>query len=133
VRARQRGVSAAHGIHDALTILEPTHHLLHGEKVAFGVLGLLVLENRDPDEFEDVVRFCADLNLPATLADLDLADVSDEDLLRVGEAAMDPDSVIHSVPRPLTAQLVADAIRTADVLATEILAGEPRSGHAAAR
>lgn len=127
------GVSAAHGIHDALTILEPTHHLLHGEKVAFGILGLLVLENRDPDEFEAVVRLCADLGLPVTLADLDLTEVSDEDLLRVGEAAMHPDSVIHSVPRPLTAQLVADAIRTADILATEILAAEPHSPHKVAR
>lgn len=34
----------------------------------------------------------------------------------------DQASVIHSVPRTLTARLIADAIRTADALATDVLA-----------
>ncbi len=116
------GVSAAHGIHDALTVLEPTHHFFHGEKVAFGIIGLLVLENRDPQEIAEAIRFCADIGLPVRLADLGLGDVSNADLLRVGETAMNPASVIHSVPRTLSARLVADAIRTADALATDLLA-----------
>ncbi|MDX3974833.1 glycerol dehydrogenase [Shinella sp.] len=115
------GVSAAHGIHDALTVLEPTHHFFHGEKVAFGIIGLLVLENRDPKEIEEAILFCADIGLPVRLADLGLEDVSDADLLRVGETAMHPSSVIHSVPRVLNARIVADAIRTADVLARHLL------------
>lgn len=119
------GVSAAHGIHDALTVLEPTHHFFHGEKVAFGIIGLLVLENRDPKEIEETILFCADIGLPVRLADLGLGDVSDTDLLRVGEMAMNPASVIHSVPRTLNARLVADAIRTADVVATNLLARRP--------
>ncbi|WHA44066.1 glycerol dehydrogenase [Agrobacterium larrymoorei] len=113
------GVSAAHGIHDALTVLEPTHHFFHGEKVAFGVICLLVLENRQPSELIEAIDFCLDLGLPATLADLGLTDVSAEDLLRVGEIAMLPSNVIHSVPVALTAQLVADCIATASALADE--------------
>lgn len=120
------GVSAAHGIHDALTVLEPTHHFFHGEKVAFGIIGLLVLENRHPREIAETVHFCADLGLPVRLADLGLSDVPDADLLRVGETAMNPASVIHSVPRTLSARRVADAIRTADALATDLLAHRQR-------
>lgn len=114
------GVSGAHGIHDALTILEPVHHYFHGEKVAFGIICLLVLENRAPAEIEEAVRFCHAIGLPVRLADLDLADVSDADLLRVGEEAMKPTNVIHAVHRPLTARRIADAIRTADVIATSL-------------
>lgn len=114
------GVSGAHGVHDALTILEPTHHFFHGEKVAFGILCLLVLENRPSAEFEEVARFCKAIGLPTRLADLGLDDVSDADLLRVGEAAMRPTNVIHSTPRTLTARGVAHAIRTADALATAL-------------
>ncbi len=114
------GVSAAHGVHDALTVLEPTHHFMHGEKVAFGIVCLLVLENRGPEEVEEAVHFCAAIGLPVTLADLGLTKVSDADLMQVGEAAMNPASVIHSVPVPLTAAKVAQAIRAADAIATRI-------------
>ena len=39
------GLAAAHAIHDGLTILPGTHHYFHGEKVAFGTLAQLALEN----------------------------------------------------------------------------------------
>jgi glycerol dehydrogenase len=113
------GVSAAHGIHDALTVLEPTHHFFHGEKVAFGVISLLVLENRAPEELNEALDFCIDLGLPTTLADLGLHDVTHAELARVGELAMKPSNVIHSVPVELTADLIANVIRTASVLAEQ--------------
>ena len=99
-----------------------THHFFHGEKVAFGIIGLLVLENRDPHEITETIRFCADIGLPVRLAELGLGEVSDAELLRVGEAAMHPASVIYSVPRTLTARIIADAIRTADAIASHLLA-----------
>lgn len=113
------GVSGAHGIHDALTVLEPTHHFFHGEKVAFGIIGLLVLENRPLDEIHEAIDFCQDIGLPTTLADLGLENISAEDLLKVGEVALDPKSVIHSVPVSLTPQLIADSIWTASALASK--------------
>lgn len=115
------GVSGAHGVHDALTILEPTHRFFHGEKVAFGIVCLLVLENRDMAEIEEAVRFCHFLGLPVRLADLGLGAVSDADLLRVGEEAMKPTNVIHAVHRDLTARGIAHAIRTADAIATGLV------------
>ncbi|MFB2553405.1 glycerol dehydrogenase [Ensifer soli] len=117
------GVSAAHGVHDALTALEPTHHFFHGEKVAFGVICLLVLEGRPPEELEEALDFCIDLGLPTTLADLGLKDATEADLASVGELAMKPTNVIHSVPVTLTARSIADSIWTASRLAEERKAG----------
>lgn len=114
------GVSAAHGIHDALTVLELTHKFMHGEKVAFGIICLLVLENRSMEEITEAVRFCTAINLPVTLTDLGLGTVSDRELMLVGDEAMNPASVIHSVPIPLTAKRVAQAIRAADVIAMRV-------------
>ncbi len=110
------GVSGAHGIHDALTVLEPTHHFFHGEKVAFGIIGLLVLENRPLEEIHEAIDFCQDIGLPTTLADLGLENVTPEELFKVGEIALDPKSVIHSVPVTLTPTLIADSIWAASVL-----------------
>ncbi len=57
------GCSAAHGIHDGLTVLEEVHGYFHGEKVAFGTLCLLMLENRDRSEIETMIRFCRSVGL----------------------------------------------------------------------
>lgn len=113
------GVSAAHGIHDALTILEPTHHFFHGEKVAFGVVCLMVLENRDPAELNAVLDLCLDIGLPVSLGDLGLENVTRAELADVGQAAMQPANVIHSVPVELTAELIADCIATASAVAEQ--------------
>lgn len=113
------GVSGAHGIHDALTVLAPTHHFFHGEKVAFGIIVLLVLENRSLTEIHEAIDFCHGINLPTTLSDLGLENVTTAQLLKVGEIALDARSVIHSVPVTLTPQLIADSIWTASALATQ--------------
>ena len=39
------GLAGCHAVHNGLTVLEECHHMYHGEKVAFGVLVQLVLED----------------------------------------------------------------------------------------
>lgn len=114
------GVSAAHGIHDGLTILDETHGFFHGEKVAFGVICLLVLEGRAYEEITSVARFCRSLGLPTRLADLNLANTTLEDLGRVAEAALAPGSATWKVPVPLSANIVRDAILAADAIAHQL-------------
>ena len=103
-------------------MLEPTHHFFHGEKVAFGILCLLVLENRPLAELHEAARFCRDIDLPTRLEDLGLGlgAVTAAEMMAVGEEAMKPSNVIHSTSRSLTARGVADAIRTADRLASSL-------------
>lgn len=64
------GLAAAHAIHNGFTILEECHHLYHGEKVAFGTLAQLVLQNSPMDEIETVLGFCQRVGLPVTLAQM---------------------------------------------------------------
>ena len=79
------GLSGAHSIHNGMTVLEETHKLLHGEKVAYGTLTQLVLENRPEEEVTDIARFCKKVGLPVTLKDLGLADVTDDRLLEAAK------------------------------------------------
>lgn len=51
--AESGGLAAAHGFHNALTLLPETHNYMHGEKVAFGTLVQLVLDG-DLQEAEKV-------------------------------------------------------------------------------
>jgi glycerol dehydrogenase len=53
--AESGGLAAAHGLHNALTLLPETHSYMHGEKVAFGTLVQLMLDG-DLEEAEKVSR-----------------------------------------------------------------------------
>lgn len=64
------GLAAAHSVHNGLTVLHETHDFWHGEKVAFGVISMLMLEGRPTETVDEVVDLCLDVGLPVTLADL---------------------------------------------------------------
>ena len=113
------GLGAAHAIHDGLTILEESHGFFHGEKVTFGTLAQLVLENAPLEEIETVLEFASSVDLPICLADLGVKELSDEQLREVAQKACIPEESIHSMPFPITIEAVMGAIKTADKLGTE--------------
>ena len=57
------------------------------EKVAFGVVSMLMLEERPGPLVEEVVDFCLEVGLPVTLEDIGIGDASREDLIKVAELA----------------------------------------------
>ncbi len=108
------GLAAAHAIHDGLTILEGTHKYFHGEKVAFGTLAQLVLENAPTQEVDQVLDFCLAVGLPVCLKDIGVDGISRAELQLVAEKACIPEESIHSMPFLVNAGAVAAAILTAD-------------------
>lgn len=108
------GLAGAHAIHDGLTILEGTHKYFHGEKVAFGTLAQLMLENAPMEEIETVLEFCVSVGLPVCLLDIGVDSITDEELMAVAEKACITEESIHSMPFPVTPQAVAAAVLAAD-------------------
>lgn len=108
------GLGAAHAIHDGLTILEPTHKYMHGEKVAFGTLCQLMLENADMEEVKEVLRFCVSVGLPVCLEDLGVMEISLEELNKVAEKACILEESIHAMPFPVDRDMTVAAILAAD-------------------
>jgi glycerol dehydrogenase len=121
------GLGAAHSIHNGLTALEGTHHYWHGEKVAFGVISMLMLEERPAEILTEVVDFCLEVGLPVALEDIGLDDVSREDLEKVAEAACIEGETIHNMPFDVHPPMVVDAMLAADAYGQQrraLLAGE---------
>ncbi|NCC76869.1 MAG: glycerol dehydrogenase [Clostridia bacterium] len=116
------GLAAAHAIHDGLTILEGTHKYFHGEKVAFGTLAQLCLENAPLEELEEVIDFCLSVGLPVCLADIGVSELSEEELMAVARKASIPEESVHSMPFPVSAEQVAAAILTADAIGRQFKA-----------
>jgi len=110
------GLAAAHAIHNGLTTLKECHDFYHGEKVAFGTIAQLALENAPLEEIEEVVEFCKSVGLPTTLKDLNAENVTEEQLRKVAEVATAEGETIHNMPFPVTVESVYAAIVTADKL-----------------
>lgn len=108
------GLAAAHAIHNGLTVLEESHHFFHGEKVAFGTLVHLVLENAPMDEIRTVIGFCKSVGLPTCLKDLGVNEVTMEKISAVAKGSTIPEESIHNMPFPVTEDAVIAAILAAD-------------------
>ena len=113
------GLAAAHAIHDGLTILEGTHKYFHGEKVAFGTIAQLALENAPMEEIEEVLDFCLSIGLPVCLEDIGVDHITEEELYQVAEKACIPEESIYAMPFPITVGKVAAAIKLADSIGKE--------------
>ncbi|MEO0824258.1 MAG: iron-containing alcohol dehydrogenase family protein [Cyanobacteria bacterium J06635_15] len=119
---------AAHAIHNGLTHLLESHDTLHGEKVAFGILAQLRLEEMGPNPTlaatarHQLIQFYRQIGLPTTLADLGLNEVTLADLQRATEIACRDGSDIHHLPFPVTPEQVMAAM----VSTTAPLAGGAR-------
>lgn len=108
------GLAAAHAIHDGLTMLEGTHKYFHGEKVAFGTIAQLVLENSPTEEINQVLDFCLEIGLPVCLEDIGVDSITEEEAIAVAEKACIPEESIYAMPFPIDIESVAAAIITAD-------------------
>jgi glycerol dehydrogenase len=110
---------AAHAVHNGLTHLPGSHHALHGEKVAYGILVQLRLEEMlqgnqlAATARQQLLDFYSEIGLPKTLADLGLNEITIAQLHHAATLACKPDSDLHRLPFTVTPeQLVAAMVST---------------------
>lgn len=95
---------AAHAIHNGLTHLKATHDILHGEKVAYGILVQLRLEEMVQNNQlaatarQQLLEFYSEIGLPKSLEDLGLKNVTLAQLRQVADIACASHSDIHRLP-----------------------------------
>lgn len=110
---------AAHAVHNGLTHIKAAHGALHGEKVAYGILVQLRLEEMIQGNQlsnaakEQLLEFYTAIGLPKTLEDLGLGNVSLAQLRQAAEIACNPNSDIHRLPFSVSPeQLMAAMVST---------------------
>ncbi|MCM1985218.1 iron-containing alcohol dehydrogenase family protein [Lyngbya confervoides] len=111
---------AAHAVHNGLTHLNPTRQSLHGEKVAYGILVQLRLEEQVQGSQlaatarHQLLQFYGAIGLPTTLKDLGMQDISLAELEAAAKVACAPNSDLHHLPFSVTPdQLMAAMVSTA--------------------
>ncbi|USS89189.1 glycerol dehydrogenase [Fructilactobacillus cliffordii] len=107
------GLAAAHAIYDAFTVLPgESQTMLHGEKVAYGTLCELVLDNAPYEKLDQFIDYFQAVGLPTTLKDLHMDNFTESDFLEVGKQATIPSETIHNMPMDVSAEDVVAAILT---------------------
>ncbi len=118
------GLAAAHAVHNGFTVLAETHQAYHGEKVAFGTLVQLVLENRSTAEIDQVLNFCKSVGLPVTLKEIGVTEVTAAKIYKVAEATCAAGETVHNQPFSVNTASVYAAIMAADAIGSAYLAGK---------
>ncbi len=107
---------AAHAVHNGLTHLAASHGTLHGEKVAYGILAQLRLEEMgQPSTLaytarQQLLQFYASVGLPHDLGALGMGDITVRELHHVAEVACRPGSDIHHLPLTITPEALVGAL-----------------------
>ena len=113
------GCVTAHGIHSGLTVLPQTGKYLHGEKVAFGIVVELVLENKPIELVDKVMKFLVNVNLPVTLEQFDV-EPTDENIEAIAAKSIKSNLVLLEPFEVNMTNLVA-AIKGAEILGKKYL------------
>lgn len=108
------GLAAAHAVNDGLAQEPQTHGMLHGEKVAFGLLTQLVLENGPQAERDQIMAFMKAVGLPTTFAQLGIRQVDKDNLFKVAQAACVPTQSTKNLRGDITPEEVCQAMWKAD-------------------
>ncbi len=117
VGAESGGLAAAHAIHNGMTAVPLLHKAQHGEKVTFGLLTQLVLENAPKEELETVIKLVKDVGLPLTLRDLGVEEFVEAEWRQVAEAACASNDTMVNMPFPVSPADVYNAIIAANAIA----------------
>ena len=111
---------AAHAVHNGLTQLPSCHGKLHGEKVGFGILVQLRLEERlggnqlAAQSRRQLLPLLRELGVPVSLQDLGLGETGLHDLRAICRFACRPASDIHHLPFEVTETDLLEALVSTD-------------------
>ncbi len=110
------GLAAAHSINNGLSAVEECHAMYHGEKVAFGIITQLILENAPEEELYEVIDFCRAVGLPVSLEELGVTEDKKEKAWIVAQAACGEGEVGFNMPMEITPERYYNAILAADAI-----------------
>ena len=120
------GMAGAHAINDCLAIEPQTHAMYHGEKVAFGLLVQLVLENAPKSDFDEVMTFMKKVGLPMNFAQLNIKEINETAMREISEKTVSSKQFMKNISPDITAQQVREAMYRVNEIGTAFIKGESK-------
>ncbi|MCD2257227.1 iron-containing alcohol dehydrogenase family protein [Lactobacillus sp. CC-MHH1034] len=108
-------MAGAHAVHNGLSYIEATHKILHGNKVAYGILVQLAYTG-DYDEIRKLKPFYDSVGLPTNLSGLDVAEGDQANLQKVAAFAASDHESFKLLNPQLTSADVLEAIHNVEAI-----------------
>lgn len=121
VGAEAGGLAAAHAVSNGLGVIPELHGAQHGEKVGFGLMTQLVLENAPQSEWDEVLKIMHQANLPLTMKALGMQKFNEAQWRKVATLACDKDDTMGNMPMRVSEQDVYYAMLAADAIGQRYL------------
>ncbi|MCS0543642.1 iron-containing alcohol dehydrogenase, partial [Aeromonas veronii] len=86
-------MSGAHAIHNGLSFIDEIHSILHGQKVAYGILVQLLLEDQI-EEVKRLIPFYKGLGFPVSFKDLKITNDQNQKMKIVASHAVKPEETL---------------------------------------
>lgn len=90
-------LAAAHSIANSLSTISKYNNFMHGEKVAFGTIVQLILENKDAHLIDKVKEFYKKIDLPYNMKQIGIED--EEELYQIAKRACEKDQPINRMKK----------------------------------
>jgi glycerol dehydrogenase len=104
--------AAAHAIHNGLTTIPETHQAYHGEKVAYGILVQLVLENRDLQEIDEILSFYKEIGLPYRLEHMGIKrTLSENEWNEIARVSLLPTGTMSNMNISVSSEMIVSAMK----------------------
>lgn len=107
--------AGAHAIHNGLSYIPATHEILHGAKVAYGILVQLAYSG-DSEEIKQRLAFYKSVGLPCTLNELNIAATDKDALQKMAEFAASDKESFRMIDEGVTAQAILAAIAKVEAI-----------------
>lgn len=117
VGAESGGLAAAHAVSNGMGEVADLHKAQHGEKVVFGLLTQLVLENAPKEEIEEVISVIKTVGLPMTLVEMGLKIFREKEWRQVAKVACDKHDTMGNMPFEVTEDDLYNAMVIANSMA----------------
>jgi glycerol dehydrogenase len=104
----------AHPFYNSSTQIPETRNKLHGEKVAFGILTQLVLEEKPREELIETFSLFKKFGVPITLKEIGIVDKIDEKINLIAKDVSEKSGFYRGINYELTSDIIKKAILEAD-------------------
>lgn len=112
---------AAHAVNNGFTVIPKLYNKnLHGEIVGFGNIVQMVLDNKEMEEIDSLIKFYIAIGVPCSLQDLCYGELTEKQFDKIANRSIFSGDTMRNLPYTVTHNMVKEAIKKADSIVEEL-------------
>lgn len=116
-QASTRG-AAAHPLQGGMSLVKGSHELLHGVKVAYGIVVQMFMEVRAKEEIHNLIEYFHGLGVTTSLKALNLP--NDTETMRIIAEKANRDPLMRKMPVPVDVDVIVDAMKHTEIFVNDL-------------